>query len=69
MRTDKRERGDAAALLGADDGPVDFTSVIGTFGRPTDANDAIGTSAVVPAPGSAMLRCVGLLAGGRRGGR
>jgi hypothetical protein len=35
------------AVLGNDDGVVDFTTIIGTFPQPTDATDSIATSEAV----------------------
>jgi hypothetical protein len=54
-----------SAMLGGDDGLLNFTTIIGTFPEPTDATDVVGTS-VVPAPASALVLCLGGLATARR---
>ena len=59
------------ALLGNDDGLVDFSATIGTFTQPTDAIDAVGTSVAVPEPTSVAVLLAGLtgLLGSRRSKR
>ena len=48
------------ALLGNDDGQVDFTAVIGTVSQPTDALDGVGTSVAVPEPSALVILFTGL---------
>ncbi len=50
------------ALLGDDDGLVNFTAIIGTEPQPTDAMDVIGSSVPVPEPGALTLMVVAVAA-------
>ncbi|MEM9170945.1 MAG: TonB-dependent receptor, partial [Pseudomonadota bacterium] len=43
-------------------GEIDFTAIIGTASEPTDAMDSIGTTALIPAPASAIALALGGLA-------
>ena len=52
------------AMLGGDDGLLDFTTTIGTGPQPTDATNVVGTS--VPAPGALALLAIGGVAASRR---
>jgi hypothetical protein len=54
------------AMLGGDDGLLNFTTIIGTLSEPTDATNVFGTS-FIPSPGALALAGMAGLMAARRG--